>query len=177
MKINNFKYIKYNKKLLSRGFSIIEILIYLAIFGALSVFIINSFIVSVSSFNNISINHSLAEAGISSLDRISREIRQAVSVDVFNSTSEVLQLNSLDDSGNPIIVKIAKEGSSLNIYKNNILLGNSFDEDIVVQNINFRRIDTVYGEAIKFEITVSSSRGRQNKTINFYNSIVLRGSY
>jgi hypothetical protein len=177
MKINNLKYIKLNKELLPRGFSIIEIIIYLAIFGALSIFIINSFIVSISSFNNISINHSLAEAGVSSVDRVSREIRQAISVDIFNSTSEVLQLNSLDDSGNPIVVKIIKEGDLLNLYKNNILVGNILDEDVIVQNLNFRRIDTTYGEAIKFEISVFANRGKQNKTANFYNSIVLRGSY
>lgn len=179
MKIFNFKYLnkKLMKNLFGKGFSIIEIIIYLAIFGTLSVFIINSFIISISSFNNISINHSLAEVGVSSVDRISREIRQAVSVDVINSTSGSLQLNSVDDSGNSIIVKIVKEGNLLNFYENNILVGNLLDKEVSVQSLNFRRIDTTAGEAVKMEMTFVANRGKQSKTANFYNSIVLRGSY
>lgn len=160
-----------------KGFSIIEIIIYLSIFGTLSIFVINSFIVSISSFNKVLLNHSLAEAAVSSMDRISREIRQAGSIDIAYTTSELLQINSFDSSGNDVLIKIVKEGNALNFYRNNIFIGNLLDEDVSVDSLNFRRIETSSGEAVKIEISLYSKKGKNEKIENFYNTIILRGSY
>ena len=172
-----------------KGFSIIEIIIYLAIFAFVSIFVVNSLIVSMSSFSSTHTNHLLMESGLSSMDRISREIRQASSVDIGNSSLGVnpgiLQLNTTDGAGKVIAVKIKKETDlSLNIYKsvytspiNLVLVGNLLNSSIVIDNLIFRRIDTVAGEGVKIEMTLRDSKSKNNKTEKFYDTVILRGSY
>jgi len=51
---NNFK----------QGYSIIELIIYIAIFTVLGVLVINSLIITIKSFATIKTNHSLMESGL-----------------------------------------------------------------------------------------------------------------
>lgn len=170
---------------LSNGFSLVETIIYLAIFTMVSILVINSFITVMSSFATTRTNRSLLEAGITSIERISREIRQAGSVDLTNSNLGlgILQLNSTDINDNPIVLKFKKENSTLNLYKCtgtgvcNTLSGNLPGQSIVVDNLIFRRIATTHGEAIKVEMVLRDTRSKNNKTENFYDTIILRGGY
>lgn len=160
------------------GYSIIEILVYLAIFTALSILVINSFILILSSFNTTNINHKLLESGVVSMERMSREIRQAQNVDA-STTSTTLVLNSTDSLGDPMIIKFINENGLLNIYKNNNLEpeGNLLGQNISLTNLIFRHITTTESEAIKIEMILQYSKGNNNKSENFYNTIVLRGGY
>jgi len=164
------------------GYSIIEIIIYLAIFTALSILVINSFIVILSSFNKTDINRKLLESGSVSMERISREIRQAKNVDITNSTigtnPGVLQLNTTDSGGNTIYVKFKKENDgSLKIYENSVNGNNLLTQYITATNLIFRRITTTQSEAVKIEMTLEYSRGGITRSENFYDTVVLRGGY
>ena len=167
MRINKLK----NKK----AFSLIEIIVYLAIFGTLSIVLIKSLVVSMSSFAIVHSNKLLQESGLSGMERISREIRGATSVDignsVFGSSNGVLKLNS---SG----IKFAKVGNDLNLYADGTTLtGNLIDNNISLDSLIFRRIDTTYGEAIKVEMILRDPKRSPDKTVSFYNTIILRGGY
>ena len=163
------------------GFSIIEIMVYLAIFTALSVLVINSFIVILSSFNTTNMNRKLLESGTVSMERISREIRQAKNIDIVNSILDTspgtLQLNSTDSGGNSMIIKLINENGSLNLYKNNTLQGNLLGANLSITNLIFRRIATTQSEAVKIEMTLRYSLGHKTKSENFYDTVVLRGGY
>lgn len=173
MKLKN---IKQNKG----GYSLIEIVIYLAIFTTMSIVVINSFIVVLSSFSAIRSNHDLLESGSVSMERIAREIRQAKNIDIVNSSvngGEYLQLNSTDSSGNNMIIKFIKEGNALNLYKNGTIVGNILNQNIIVNSISFYRIATSNSEAIKIQMEIEDTRGKSNKIQNFYNTVVVRGGY
>lgn len=163
------------------GFSLIEIMVYLAIFTTLSILVINSFIVILSSFNTTSMNRKLLESGTISMERISREIRYAKNIDIVNSflgsNPGALQLNSTDSSGNFMTVKFINENSNLNLYKNDNLEGNLLGQNISVTNLIFSRITTTESEAVKIEMTLQYSGGNNIKSENFYDTIVLRGGY
>lgn len=170
---------KFKIKKFNKGFSLVEIIIYLAIFSMISILVINSFITVMSAFNITRTNRDLVESGINSMERISREIRQADSIDVVNSnlTLGILQLNSKDEFNNPVVIKISKDSSLLNIYKDNVLYGNLLSQNIILNNLVFRRIETTESEGVKIEMTITDIRSKNNKTENFYNTIILRGSY
>lgn len=171
MKIQN---LLKNKK----GFSIVEIIIYLSIFTFVSIFVVNALIVSMSSFSTTHTNHALLEGGLSSIDRISREVRQANSIDIGNSPAGTLQLNSTDSSGSPMVIKISKVGGAINVYQPaSTLIGNLLDSNIAVDSLVFRRIDTTAGEAVKIEMTLRDTKNKNNRSANFYNTVILRGSY
>jgi hypothetical protein len=160
------------------GFSIIEIIIYLAIFIAISILVINSFIIILSSFSSIKINHDLVNAGSNSMERISREIRQAKNINLlestFDSDSSVLNLTDVDGSS---YVVFDKNGDDLRISKNDIDIGNLLVKNISLSKLIFRKITTTNGEAIKIEIELQDTLGKTIKTERFYDTVVLRGSY
>jgi Tfp pilus assembly protein PilW len=164
-----------NKK---SGYSLVEIIVYLAIFTAISILVINSFIIILSSFETTNMNRKLLESGVVSMERISREIRQAQNVDP-SSTSTILVLNSTDSSEDPMVVKFLNEGGLLNIYKNNNEdpEGNLLGQNISVTSLVFRHITTTESEAVKIEMTLQYSMGNNTKSENFYDTIILRGGY
>jgi Tfp pilus assembly protein PilE len=175
------KYKINNKK----GISLVETVIYLAIFTMVSILVINSFITVIGSFATTRTNRSLMEAGINSMERMSREIRQADNVDVLNSSlnGDTLHLNSKDSGENLITIKFSKVNNDLNLYKCSGLVvcdtffGNLVGENISLDSLVFRRVITAQGEAIKIEMTLSDIYSKTNKTENFYNTIILKGGY
>jgi len=175
---------KYNSSLffskisnLKSGYSIIEILVYLAIFTALSIVVINSFIVILFSFNTTNMNRQLIQSSTMVMERMSREIRQANSIDIVNSTIGTdpgfLQLKN---NNSPDII-FKSENQELNLYQDGVLVGNLLGQNITVENLIFRRIPTTNSEAVRIEITLSYLKGQNTKTVNLYNTIVLRGGY
>lgn len=158
---------KINKK---NGYSIVEILVYLAIFTSVSILVINLFIVILSSLNNTIVTRKIIESGQISMDRMSREIRQAQSIDI-SSTSSSLVLTGTNT------INFKKENNALNLYKNSSLEGNLLGEDVSVTSLVFRPISTVESRAVKIEMTVEYSKGSYVRSENFYNTIVLRGGY
>ncbi len=170
-----FKKIVYSFK--ESGFSLIEIVIYLAIFSMISVVVINSFIVVLSSFSTIRTNNDLSDSGTMIMERISREIRLAKNIDIANTSSDTLQLNSTDVSGNNIIIKFIKEGNALNIYKDGTLVGNLLTQNIIFNSISFNLFFTSNTEGVKIVINLEDSRSKINKNENFYDTVTLRGGY
>ena len=173
--------IKYKRNLIF-GYSIIEIIIYLAIFTALSILVINSFIIILSSFNTTNMNRKILESGAVSMERISREIRQARNIDIVNSSFDislgVLQLNGTDNNGDPMIIKFKRENTGeLNLYKNDNLEGNLLGNDLSVTDLVFSRINTTASEAVRIRMTLQYSKGNNIKSSNFYDTIILRGGY
>ena len=174
---NNFKLNFKIKKSSIRGYSIIEILVYLAIFTAISILVINLFITILSSFNTANVNRKLLESGQMSMERMTKEIRQAKNIDISNSTNDSLQLNSTDVSGNNVVIKLANISGNLDLYKDGVLIGGLFSENVSLTKLIFRRITTIHGEAVKIEMTLLYSDGRNIKSENFYNTVILRGEY
>ena len=164
------------------GFSLVEVLVYLAIFTVLSILVINSFIVILSSFNTTNANRRILESGTVVMERMTREIRQASSINIANSTMGanpgVLYLNTTDSGNNVIFVKFKKEtNGDLDIYQNSNSGNNLLGSHVTVSSLVFRRITTTESEAVKIEMTITYSEGNITKSENFYNTIILRGSY
>jgi hypothetical protein len=166
------------KRNLVRGYSIIEIIVYLAIFTAISILVINSFLVILSSFNKTNMNRKLLESGSVTMERISRDIRHAASIDIVNSTMGtdpgILQLNMASGG----YMKFKKEtNGELYLYNNSSTGNNLLGQHVSLTNLVFRRIATTESEAVKIEMTLQYSDGNNIKSENFYNTIVLRGGY
>ena len=166
-----FKKINFNK-----GFSIIEIIIYLAIFTIISTVVINSFIIVLASFSTIKNNQNILNSGTIAMDRMSYEIRQAKSIDVINSTfsSDTGVLCLKDESGTSCITKFNKNGNTLNLFQNNVLVGNLLASNIILNKLMFNRISTTNSEAVKIKMEIQDVHG---KIETFYDTVVVRGGY
>ncbi|MFA5933887.1 MAG: hypothetical protein WC795_01535 [Candidatus Paceibacterota bacterium] len=164
-----------------RGATIFELLVYILIFSLTSIFVIDAVIVMTKSFAETRSNHDLLDGGLNALERMSREIRLAKSIDGSNSTLDVspgvLFLNTTDDAGNTKTVEFYLNNGVLTLKENGAVSGVLVGQNISVTNLVFRQITTVQGSAIKVELTVQDTRGSAHRTEDFYDTIILRGDY
>jgi len=162
---------KKNKK---SGYAIIELLFYISLFALLSLLVINALLSMTSAFKETAIQSEiLNNTGI--LERISREIRQAESINSISATS--LSLNTKDTLGNAQVITIALSGANVTLTDDGVLVGNLNTPQIQASSLSFTEITTTSGKAVKVFITISSLQDSNNRSYDFYNTVVLRGAY
>lgn len=162
-----------------------ETIVYTAILAVTTIFVINSLLKTVSAFNSFRVSKQINASAINALERMTREIKSAHQADEINSIFDAspgrLIINKNDpDTGAPINIEFSVSNSRLMFQKgaeNPIALTPSGTE---ISNLVFRQVATStnqHSKAIKIEMTIKSGYGNYQKTENFYDTIVLRGSY
>jgi Tfp pilus assembly protein PilW len=163
------------------GYSIVEIIIYIAVFSVLVTVVMNSFIVLTSFYNQNRTHHDLLENGNSVMERLSREIRKANSVrtgtSTFGTSPGVLDLENFVDVTTSTYVKFGSNNGTLDLYINNTNIGNLLAPNIEVESLIFRKITTTNSTAIKIELTLKDTKDAKNLVEKFYSTIILRGGY
>jgi type II secretory pathway pseudopilin PulG len=166
---------------LKRGFSLIEMLVYVGILTLLSVVIASTILAMQKSWATIKVQKNVALSAEGSLERMIREIRNAKSVNtsssVFNTNPGILVLNTEDLSGTAISMKFYLSTSTLNLQE-----ASNTPEQIILNtatstSLIFRHIITPKSEAVRVELQLKSTYRGQSDTRNFYNTAILRGSY
>jgi len=161
----------------NRGYTLLELLFYIAIFSIVSLLIIDSMFSMARSFKEASIYAELSQGG-AMMEKISREIHQANSVASMSSTS--LKLNTKDEEGADKIVEFVLlpfSGPNIEFYEDDVFVANLNSPNIVITDLSFSQITTTHGKAIKVSFSMRSSNDKLSRVQNFYNTIVLRGSY
>ncbi len=163
-----------------KGNTLIEMLVYISIFAVLSITIVNVLVTMMKSFSEVQAYRDLAEASTVSLERITREIKGATSVDVANSTFNVspgvLQLNTTDSGGTAKTVKFDISSNQLRLTENGVVTGNIVGGNISVNSLVFRNITTNKGNAIRIEMTMQNTRDRTISK-DFYSTAIIKGAY
>lgn len=157
-----------------KGYALLELLFYIALFSILSLVVINAMIIMAKSFRETSLQAEFVRSG-TMMERISREIRQ--SYDVNSITASSLKLNIRDTAGVGKTVEFLLSGSNIHLLENDVLVGNLNAPNIVVTSLTFTQIITDEGKAVKVSFSVQSSNDVSSRTQDFYNTVVLRGSY
>ncbi len=161
------------------GYSIIELLFYLAIFTVLSIALINTIITMLKAFK-ISSNNTDMVQSVNIIQRMSREIRQANGVYSINPTD--LVLDTRDDSGSAKQIRFVLSGTDIQLYETTppstvlVLVGNLNPDNIVVSSLDFKLITTAKGSAVRmyYQAKPESSSSAPE---SFYHTVVLRGDY
>lgn len=166
---------KYKIRKKNSGFSVTELLFYLALFFVLAVAIFNSIIAMSRSFSSTVITTDLLHS-LFIMERLGREIRLAESINTIANGN--LILNTTNDAGTAITRRFELSGGDVKFYENGTFVGNLNDVHIDVSTLDFTSITTTHGVAIKVFIQVISNRdSRIATTENFYDTFVLRNSY
>ncbi len=164
-----------NKKInKSAGYTLVELLFYVFLFSVLTLVTINALITMTRSFKETAIMSELA-SGSNIMERISRETRKALDITSITSTS--LKLSTTDDVGAAKTVEFLLVGSNLQLLENNVVTGNLNASNIEVTALSFTQITTVRGKAVKITMTIRSSNDTQARTVDFYDTVVLRSMY
>lgn len=164
-----------------RGFSIVEMLIYVFILSLMLVVIINTIGGLTASQRKIKATRAVELSSITTLERIVREIRNAVSVDVLNTSFGTnpgsLSLNSTDSDGNARTVKFVVDSGKLRVIENGVDQGPLVQSGVTINNLVFTSSSTPNSTAIKINMTISSGTSTAFRSEQFYGTAVLRGTY
>ena len=158
------------KNITKKGSTVLELLFYVSFFAILSLVVINAIIIMAKSFRETSIQSELVQSG-AVMERMSREIRQA------NSISSISATDLLISTGTNSTKEFLFSDSNIQFLEDGVLTGNLNTPNIIISGLTFTQINTIKGQAVKIFFTVKSSNDILNRTFDFYDTVVLRGSY
>lgn len=164
-----------------RGFTLIEMLVYIAIFTVLSILAIQAMFLVTRAFTDLRVSRDLNSSGSALFERMSRDIRGAYDVDEMQSTLGSspgrLTLDTKDSLSANTTVEFYVEGGVVKIKEGGAEQGTIMTTTTSIDNFVVRKISGTNTDAVKVEATITASRGGITKTRNFYTTATLRGTY
>lgn len=163
-----------------RGYTLIEMIIYIAILALISALVINSLAIMIGSFGEARMLSKINSSAETAMERMSREIRSAYDVDqvasVLNSHPGDLTINIQPD---PLeTARFYLESGMLKVSENGATGEPLTSSGLTVSNLIFRLITSgTVSKAVKIEMEIQGTRGNRQFSEKFYNTIILRGSY
>lgn len=165
-----------------KGFTLIEIIIYVGILGIISVFVINTILITSTAFAKSRVKRNLNTQAGEAVERILRETRLASSVNVgssvLGSNPGKLVLNTVvSPSNNTAITREFFLSGSILVLRESGSADIHLTSEIDVTNLVFRRITTANSEAVRIEMAAENGFAKTESSANFYGTAILRGSY
>jgi len=171
------KYIIAHKQ---KGFSLIELIVYMAVLVLIIVALFWTLISTTKSYKAIKVTRLMHASALTLLDRLSYEIRSASSVDVGGSVlgvdDGVLSLNKDNDEiTSNILFEI--NNNRVSISEDSLLEGYLTNDDVSVNKMRFDMYTDNGAVLISVEIQLEADIAGYVYTKDFQTSYVVRGSY
>ena len=161
-----------------KGFSLVEIIIYISLLAILTGAITWSIASILHSYNRMKDARAVENSAMASMDRMVKEIRNSKSVDLVHTATSTangyLTLNDFDSNGNSETIKFYLLNNRIFVDQNGSQMGPLTLESITVSSLVFRYFTNASSTGVKIEMAIQAST---TPVINFYDSAVLRGSY
>lgn len=164
-----------------RGFSLLEMVIYVAILAVIAAVVVGSLLPLARSYREVVMALSINNAASAALERMVRDIRAASAIapgSVFNTSPGVLVLTSTDGGGNPTTITFDVSGSAVRITEGAgtpyALTGSA----ATISSLTFiSQANATTSTTIGIDMTVSATVGQATRTSRFVSSATLRNSY
>lgn len=163
----------------NRGYTLVEMVIYLGILSLISVVIITTLFSFVSTYRNLTALRLAENSGIYSMERISRDLLSATSIDSTNSTlgtSPGVLTIVTSDSTNSTTTKYYVDSGVLKVDINGTYLGPLTGSGVSVTNLVFQSSNSGISKAVKIDLTLQGVSASTTKTKTYHNTVILRGS-
>lgn len=164
-----------------KGFSLLEVVVYVSLFSTLSVITMGSFFAMIKAFNELRISRDINDSSVTIMERLTRDIKSATAIDYGNSTFAAtpgrLTLSTRNASGTAVTVEYYVATSTLRIKENGVDAGSLMSAKTKVSGLVFRQINVGNTVGVKTELHLTSQRGAVSDVDHFYNTSILRGSY
>lgn len=176
------------KKLKSNqfGFSLIEVIVYVGLFSLISTTTIAMLFQTVTAFTNLRISRDINDSAVKIMERMTRDIRSANSIDqsnsIFDTNPGKLTIETMSASGTPMTIQYVMVGNALHLYEGASVpslvdRGSLLSSQTSISGVLFSYIGSGTTEAIKIDLHITASRAKNSATEHFYDTIILRGSY
>lgn len=163
------------KQTLVKGFSIIEMMIYMALLIVISVSAVYSLISFSDTVQAYRANQLVARSAMPLLERFEVDVRSATMVNQLSSSFGVSPGNLTVVSG-PTSTAYALTGEAVTVTEDGetqVLT----DAAVTVDDLTFHFYDNVSTELVRMEVTLTATVGATTRTQTFNTATVLRGSY
>ncbi len=164
-----------------KGVSLLEMIVYITILSFLVAVIVSLLSGIMTSEKRFVASKNIQISMVTALDRLTREIRQAESVNVSGSTLNtspgILSLNTTDDSGTAKTILFSLNGGVMHVVENSVDQGPITERTVQITSLIFNHITASSSNAVRIRMTAESGQGQAYKSETFYSTIVLRGSY
>ncbi len=160
---------------LSKGYSIVELLVYISLFILISLVVVQSLLYAMKTYSIARAYRTLQRNAETSLNRITSEIRQSSGVSagsVFGSTPGTLVLTGTDSGGSPYTSTISTSSGVVQVVTGGVTTALTSIEESV-SSLTFWHIVTATSDAIKIEVTYTTVRAPV-VTRKFYTTVALR---
>ncbi len=161
----------------NKGYTMVEMVIYIAIMSIVLLLIVNTVLSLTKSYRDLYALRIVDSTAVDSMERMTREIRGATSVDttnsVFNTDPGVLTLVSTLGSTSTT-TKFYISNGALKMDINGSYFGPLSDVDATIDSLTFAKLDSGISTAVKIDMTVSGRSGLAVKTKNYHTTILLK---
>ncbi len=152
-------------------------LIYVGILSITSLLIVNTVISFSRSYKDVVALRIVDNSAMDALERITRDIRGATSIDTgnstFNSSPGVLTLVKTTN-GVSTTTKYYIQNGIIKADVNGTYFGPVTLSSASVTSLIFRKIDSANSSAIKIDMTITGTSGQSSKTKNYYVTTVMK---
>ncbi len=163
------------------GFSLVEMLFYIALFSISLIAVMQTLSVMVLSYGAFRASQHIQQDAAFSMERLIREIRDARSIadseSVFLQSPGRLFLNSTTVSGAVRSVEVYLEDGRLSLREDGAITGFLTSDTTTISNLVFRKITTPRSLGVKIEMRIEAGSGASGRSEDFYSTAVLRDSH
>lgn len=161
------------------GYTLIEAIIYVTILSVFFVIIINSMLSFATPYKKILALRLVERSGLDSMERITRDIRSATTVDTANSTlgssPGVLTLVSTS-GGVSTTTKFYVQNNILKVDVNGVYQGPLSSSSSTVNSLIFNTITNSISTAVKVDLIIQATVGTTTEIKSYHSTIILKGA-
>lgn len=163
---------------MKKGFTLIEVIIYSALVVIILGVLTNAILVVSNSYRRMATYRDIENGAMLAMNRMSREIKSASDINgsqtVYDNANGSLMLNL---GSTATTSRFYVSGGSIILDENGVQTGSLTPSSVTVSSLIFRHIVSTSSEAVKIEVIIQGEGQNSSISKNFYNTIVLRGSY
>jgi prepilin-type N-terminal cleavage/methylation domain-containing protein len=163
------------KRHLQKGFTLVEVLVYLAIFVMVTTAATYLLITLNDVVDRYRVNTVLYRSGSSALEHMVVELRQANQFNTAGSVVNTAATGTLAVINNSTSTTFTKSGDELLLSINSVDYGNIVDDAVEVDGFTVYQYNTTVGTLVRLKLELTATVGSSTKSMTFYGGSVIRG--
>lgn len=159
----------------SRGFTLVEVLVYLSILLIVSVGGILLILSLDDVIQEYKIETALYRSATNVLEQVAVEIREGESLDLGNSVIAIAGAGKLTIENGGVDTTFEQVGNELLLSVDGVQQGNLLSEPVTVSDFTVYSYQNAVGTMVRVKLRLSATIGSTTKTMTFYDGAVIRG--
>jgi|SRR3989344_4067074 len=165
-------------KLKNSGYTLVEMMIYVAILSLVSLLSVSTVLSFTRSYRDLLALRNVEHAGLDAMEKMTRDIRSTTSIDdansVFGTTPGVLTIVATANSVSTT-TKFYLQNGIIKADVNGSYFGPLTPSNASTTSLVFTKLNSGIGFAVKVDMAVSATVGTTSRAKIFHSTIIARG--